>query len=139
MANINKLNALAATFGAAVAATTLSAPVLAADNPFATKQLSSGYMQLAEGGEHGAEKGAEGSCGEGKCGGEAGAAKGGEGKCGEGKCGGEGGAAKGGEGKCGEGKCGGEGGAAKGGEGKCGEGKCGGEGGAAKGDESHGA
>ena len=100
---------LAVAVGAAFSVTLASSPVAnAADNPFALNDLSSGYMQLAEG------NCGEGKCGEGKCGGE----KEGEGKCGEGKCGGE----KGGEGKCGEGKCGGE----KGGEGKCGEGKCGG-------------
>jgi uncharacterized low-complexity protein len=102
MAKFNKLNPLAATLGAAVVASVMSAPVMAAENPFAAKELSGGYMQLA--GDHG--KGAEGKCGEGKCG---------EGKCGEGKCG---------EGKCGGDKDGDKG--DKGGEGKCGEGKCGG-------------
>ena len=109
MAKFNKLNPLAATLGAAVVASAMSAPVMAAENPFAAKELSGGYMQLAGG--HG--KDAEGKCGEGKCG---------EGKCGEGKCGED----KGGEGKCGEGKCGEGKGKDKGGEGKCGEGKCGG-------------
>ncbi|MFN3713454.1 MAG: hypothetical protein ACK4SX_07345 [Alcanivoracaceae bacterium] len=114
MAKFNKLNPLAAALGAAVVASALSAPVMAAENPFAAKELSGGYTQLA--GEHG--KGGEGKCGEGKCG---------EGKCGEGKCGED----KGGEGKCGEGKCGEDkkdkkGKKDKGGEGKCGEGKCGG-------------
>jgi len=96
---------LAAALGTAFVAS-MAATATAAENPFASAELSAGY-KVADG--H-----AEGKCGEGKCGG----AKGGEGKCGEGKCGG----AKGGEGKCGEGKCGGS----KGGEGKCGEGKCGG-------------
>lgn len=110
MAKITKLNPLAATIGAAFMASALSAPVTAAENPFAATDLGQGY-QLAE-------KGMEGSCGEDKKG---------EGKCGEGKCG----ADKKGEGKCGEGKCGadkkGEGscGEDKKGEGKCGEGKCG--------------
>lgn len=54
----------------------------AADNPFVTEPLESGYLQLAEG-----------SCGEGKCGSK---------EDGEGKCGSK----DGGEGKCGEGKCG---------------------------------
>jgi len=78
-------------------------------NPFTMNELSSGYMQLAEG-----------KCGEGKCGGKKGEKEGkcGEGKKGkEGKCGGDKKMEK--EGKCGEGK--------KGKEGKCGEGKCGGK------------
>ncbi|MEA3275450.1 MAG: low-complexity protein, partial [Pseudomonadota bacterium] len=80
---------VAAVVGAALVGS-LSAFNLAsaAENPFGTTQLESGYMQLAE---------AEGKCGEGKCGGDK-AAK--EGKCGEGKCGGDKGAK---EGKCGEG------------------------------------
>lgn len=94
---------LAGTLGASMS-------TVAAENPFAMNELSSGY-QLADG--H-----MEGKCGEGKCGE---GAKEAEGKCGEGKCG-EG--AKEMEGKCGEGKCG-EG--TKEVEGKCGEGKCGGE------------
>jgi uncharacterized low-complexity protein len=73
--------------------------VQAASNPFAAQELSSGYSLAA------AEKSAEGSCGEGKCGGDMKKAEG-EGKCGEGKCGGE--AKAEGEGKCGEGKCGAE-------------------------------
>jgi uncharacterized low-complexity protein len=95
MSKTSKLNPLAATVGAAFIASALSAPVTAAENPFATTDLAKGY-QLA---------GNEGKCGEGKCG---------EGKCGEdredgdkkgeGKCGDD----KKGEGKCGEGKCGGE-------------------------------
>ena len=115
MAKLNKLNPLAATVGAAFMAGALSAStVTAAENPFVTTDLGSGY-QVADG--H-----MEGKCGEGKCGGEKGD-KSKEGKCGEGKCGGE----KGKEGSCGgdkgkEGSCGGD----KGGEGKCGEGKCGG-------------
>ena len=97
MAKINKLNPLAATVGAAVVASALSAPIAnAAENPFATTDLASGYL-VADG--H-----AEGKCGEGKCGED----KKAEGQCGEKK----------GEGKCGE---------EKKGEGKCGEGKCGGD------------
>jgi len=91
--------ALGATLAASMASTTI-----AAENPFTSQSLESGYKVMAEG-----------KCGEGKCGGKAKK----EGKCGEGKCG-EGKAKK--EGKCGEGKCG-EGKAKK--EGKCGEGKCG--------------
>mgnify|MGYP000551339134 CR=1 FL=1 len=71
----------------------------AAENPFATTELKTGYKVASK---------AEGKCGEGKCGGEKkadGEGKCGEGKCGEGKCGGDAKAKK--EGKCGEGKCGG--------------------------------
>ena len=91
-------------------------------NPFAMNELSSGYMQLAEG-----------KCGEGKCGGKKMDKNSKEGNCGskkkmkkEGKCG---------EGKCGEAKKKGmDEDKKKGmGEGKCGgskknmgEGKCGG-------------
>ena len=90
MAKLTKLNPLAMTVGAAFMASALSAPVTAAENPFAATDLAKGY-QLA---------GNEGKCGEGKCGeGKCGEDKGGEGKCGE---------DKGGEGKCGEGKCGGD-------------------------------
>ncbi|BCG63410.1 MAG: hypothetical protein methR_P1120 [Methyloprofundus sp.] len=76
-------------------------------NPFAQKELSSGYMNPVE---PDAKKAKEGtSCGEGKCGGTMAApveaSKVAEAKCGEGKCA---------ENKCSEGKCG---------EGKCGEGK----------------
>ena len=64
MAKLTKLNPLAATVGAAVVASALSAPVAqAAENPFAAADLSAGY-QLAS--DH-----AEGKCGEGKCGGDA--------------------------------------------------------------------
>ncbi|MDH5371128.1 MAG: hypothetical protein OEW99_13965 [Gammaproteobacteria bacterium] len=76
-------------------------------NPFAMNELSSGYMQLAEG-----------KCGEGKCGGKK-AKKEMEGKCGEGKCGGKKEMDKNMEGKCG--------GKKEEKEGKCGEGKCGGK------------
>ena len=67
----------------------------AAENPFATTELQTGYKVASK---------AEGKCGEGKCGGEKKAD--GEGKCGEGKCGGDK-KKSAGEGKCGEGKCGG--------------------------------
>ncbi|MDH5357930.1 MAG: low-complexity protein [Gammaproteobacteria bacterium] len=80
----------------------LSPSLVNADtNPFASTELSSGYMQLAEG-KCGGNKTAE----EGKCGGEK---KAEEAKCGadkkaeEGKCGAE---KKTEEGKCGEAKCG---------------------------------
>ena len=98
--------ALAAT-AALTAGVAMSTMASADANPFASAELSSGYMQLAEG-----------KCGEGKCGGDS---KAEEGKCGEGKCGGD---KKAEEGKCGEGKCGGD---KKAEEGKCGEGKCGGD------------
>ena len=87
---------LAALLGSAfVAAMTQVPATQAAENPFATTELQSGYKVASK---------AEGKCGEGKCGGEKKAA--GEGKCGEGKCGGDKKAAS--EGKCGEGKCGGD-------------------------------
>ena len=91
MAKLTKLNPLAATVGAAVVASALSAPVAqAAENPFAAADLSAGYQLASDHaeGKCGEDKKAEGSCGE----------KGAEGKCGEDKKG---------EGKCGEGKCGG--------------------------------
>ncbi|OUR63887.1 low-complexity protein [Methylophaga sp. 42_25_T18] len=95
------------TAGIALTPTLASADT---SNPFASAELSSGYMQLAEG-----------KCGEAKCGADK---KEAEGKCGEAKCG----ADKKAEGSCGadkadkEGSCG-EDKAEK--EGKCGEGKCG--------------
>ncbi|MDO9623171.1 hypothetical protein [Pseudomonas sp.] len=92
------LNSVVATLGA-VLLSSAAFSVQAASNPFAAQELSSGYSLAA------AEKSAEGSCGEGKCGGDMKKAEG-EGKCGEGKCGGE--AKSEGEGKCGEGKCGAE-------------------------------
>lgn len=96
MAKLTKLNPLAATVGAAVVASALSAPVAqAAENPFAASDLNAGYQLASQ---------AEGKCGEAKCG----ADKKAEGSCGEkgaeGKCGED----KKGEGKCGEGKCGGD-------------------------------
>jgi uncharacterized low-complexity protein len=84
---------LAVAIGTAVAATFSMTPIVnAGQNPFGMTDLSSGYMELAEG-----EKKADGSCGEGKCGGEMKKKmemeqkKKAEGSCGEGKCG---------EGKC---------------------------------------
>ena len=104
---------MVAVVGAAFIAGMATTPLAsAAENPFAAKELSSGYSQQVAMNE--------GKCGEGKCGGDK--AKKAEGKCGEGKCGGD--KAKKAEGKCGEGKCGGD--KAKKAEGKCGEGKCGG-------------
>ena len=74
MKSINTRKALLATLGTVmVSGAVLSTSAQAAVNPFGMAELSSGYMQLAEG-----------SCGEGKCG--AGMKKAGEeGKCGEGK------------------------------------------------------
>jgi len=92
---MKQLNPLVATLGAALlSATAFTAQ--AAQNPFAVQELSSGYNLAA------ADKAAEGSCGEGKCGGEVKADS-------EGKCGGEAaGKTASAEGKCGEGKCGAE-------------------------------
>ncbi|MFT5593549.1 MAG: putative low-complexity protein [Oceanicoccus sp.] len=101
-----KMKPLAMALGATLAAS-MATTALAAENPFTSQSLESGYKVMAEG-----------KCGEGKCG-ESKTKK--EGKCGEGKCG-EDKAKK--EGKCGEGKCG-EDKTKK--EGKCGEGKCGGK------------
>ena len=92
MANNSKfVNPVAAAVGVAfVSSLAASTTVVADDNPFSTADLDAGY-QLA------GEKGEEGKCGEGKCG----ANKGAEGSCGE----------KGAEGSCGEkgkeGSCGG--------------------------------
>jgi uncharacterized low-complexity protein len=76
--------------GAAVAST-LAGSAQASENPFALKELASGYVQLAEAGKDGKEM----VCGEGKCGEK----KAKDGKCGEGE-------KKAKDGKCGEGKCG---------------------------------
>jgi uncharacterized low-complexity protein len=92
MTKSNKTTIALAASAALTAGLAMSTAATADANPFASAELSSGYMQLAEG-----------KCGEGKCGGEKKADK--EGKCGEGKCGAEKKAEK--EGKCGEGKCGG--------------------------------
>jgi uncharacterized low-complexity protein len=92
---------IALAVGGAFALSLGSAAIAASSNPFEIKTLSSGY-QVAD--NH-AEKGADGKCGEGKCGAEK---KAHDGKCGEGKCGAEKGAEKAKDGKCGEGKCGAE-------------------------------
>ena len=120
--------------GMALSPTLASADV----SPFETAELSSGYMQVAEGncggdmpktgeakcGAEMKEKMAEGKCGEAKCGAEM-KEKMGEGKCGEAKCGASkvdadflannssyvaamGAMKAANEGKCGEGKCGGD-------------------------------
>ena len=95
----SQMKPLAMALGATLAAS-MASTSLAAENPFTSQSLESGYKVMAEG-----------KCGEGKCGSSK---MDKEGKCGESK------ANK--EGKCGEGKCG-ESKAKK--EGKCGEGKCG--------------
>lgn len=97
----SKKTSIALAAGAALTAGLAFSPLASADaNPFASAELSSGYMQLAE-------KDAEGKCGEAKCGEDM--KKDGEGKCGEAKCGGEmKDDMKDAEGKCGEAKCGGE-------------------------------
>ena len=125
MSNKKSMTTLSIAAGTAfVASLAMGSVANAAEgaNPFSMNELSSGYMQLAEG-----------KCGEGKCGGKKMDKTSKEGKCGdnkkmkkEGKCG---------EGKCGEGKkmdkaskegkCGGDKKMKK--EGKCGEGKCGGK------------
>ncbi|WP_353571881.1 low-complexity protein [Candidatus Albibeggiatoa sp. nov. BB20] len=121
---------LSLAIGTAFTISLATAPVAnAAENPFATSTLNSGYMVAMNLEADANKEGKEGKCGEGKCGddkadkeGKCGGDKADkEGKCGEGKCGGDK-ADK--EGKCGEGKCGGDK-ADK--EGKCGEGKCGGD------------
>lgn len=104
--NVTK-KSIALAVGGAFALSLSAATVSAAENPFAIKTLSSGY-QVAD--NH-ADKGADGKCGEGKCGAEK---KAHDGKCGEGKCGAE---KKAADGKCGADK--------KAADGKCGEGKCG--------------
>jgi uncharacterized low-complexity protein len=102
MSKKSQLKPLSIALGTAFAASMAASNVATAaeGNPFATNQLSSGYMQVAAEGKCGGKKEAEGKCGGKK------ADK--EGKCGEGKCGAQKKAKKKGtEGKCGEGKCGG--------------------------------
>ena len=85
-----KKTTIALAAGAAMTASLALSPLTAsADaNPFASAELSSGYMQVAE------NKANEGKCGEAKCGAEKKAQQ----KAEEGKCGGE---KKAEEGKCG--------------------------------------
>ena len=86
----NKIKPVAAVLGTTFAVSLMASPLANAEqNPFEINELTSGYMQLADG--HG-----EGSCGEGSCGENKG-----EGSCGEGSCG-----ESEGEGSCGEGSCG---------------------------------
>lgn len=73
-----KKSSLAVAAGSLLTATLAFSPLVSADvNPFASAELNSGYMQMAD-------KDAEGKCGEAKCGEDM---KEGEGKCGEAKCG----------------------------------------------------
>lgn len=99
---------LSLVIGGAFAASVAATSVVAAENPFALKPLSSGYMVA----EHHGEKDKEGKCGSGKCGAEkkSDAKSDAEGKCGTGKCGSEMKSDKktDTEGKCGTGKCGAE-------------------------------
>ncbi|MBE0439442.1 MAG: low-complexity protein [Gammaproteobacteria bacterium] len=104
----NKTTIALAASAALTAGLALSPMTVSADtNPFASTELSSGYMQLAE-----AEKANEGKCGEAKCGANKEGEKAKEGKCGEAKCGANKDGAKAAdgekakEGKCGEAKCG---------------------------------
>lgn len=97
---LTTLSIVGTAFAASLAASNVASAQESGANPFTMQELSSGYMQMAEG-----------KCGEGKCGDsmKKGAK---EGKCGEGKCGED--KKKGAkEGKCGEGKKGEK-------EGKCG-------------------
>lgn len=59
-----KKSTLTTLIGAAVASTTLGAAANAQENPFALKELASGYVQVAEMGNDGKEM----KCGAGKCG-----------------------------------------------------------------------
>lgn len=96
---------MALVVGGAFAASIAATSVTAAENPFALKPLSSGYMVA----DHHGEKDAEGKCGTGKCGAEKDKKVEAEGKCGTGKCGSEMKDKKtDAEGKCGTGKCGAE-------------------------------
>ncbi len=95
----NKTASILATSAALSVGLSLAPTLVSAEtaNPFASSELSSGYLQLAEGkcGDN-MKKDAEAKCGANKK-----VKK--EGKCGEAKCGAN---KKKAEGKCGEGKCG---------------------------------
>jgi uncharacterized low-complexity protein len=96
----NKISSMSALLGVALATTTLSPMVVAADSTFATENLSTGYT-LAH--NDTTKTDAEHKCGEGMCSAEhkqdaSSASSAADTKADtEGKCG---------EGKCGEGKCG---------------------------------
>ena len=85
MKNIHKTKF---AIGASIMAGLTTGCATSENNPFAQKELSSGYMNEAE---SASEKVKDGACGEGKCGGKMAAPveepKTTEGKCGEGKCG----------------------------------------------------
>jgi len=69
----NRKKMISIAIGSAFAAASAVPVVSAADNPFASHSLSSGYM-VADAHKHGEKKSGEGKCG-------------GEGACGEGRCG----------------------------------------------------
>jgi uncharacterized low-complexity protein len=94
---------LSLVIGGAFAASIAATSAVAAENPFALKPLSSGYMVA----DHHGEKDKEGRCGSEK---KPDAKSDTEGKCGTGKCGSEMKSDKktDAEGKCGAGKCGAE-------------------------------
>lgn len=100
---MKKQNFAALALGSAFAAITLSPLASAADNPFSSAKLDSGY-QLAQADT----KAKDGKCGEAKCGADKKATeKRKDGKCGEAKCGADKKAMdKKADGKCGEAKCG---------------------------------
>ena len=108
---MNSTPKLSVVIGASLAASMAVANAAHADQSlFGFQSLSHGYNVAMIEGACGADKKAEGACGEKKKDGACGEKKA-EGKCGE---------KMKAEGKCGEGKCG-----EKKKEGKCGEGKCG--------------
>ncbi|MGR9091626.1 MAG: HvfA family oxazolone/thioamide-modified RiPP metallophore [Gammaproteobacteria bacterium] len=75
-----QLKPIAAALGTTFAVTLAASPLAnAAENPFSVTTFESGYMVSGD-------DGAEGKCGEAKCGGDKTES---EGKCGEGKCGGD--------------------------------------------------
>ncbi|MET0068252.1 MAG: low-complexity protein [Candidatus Thiodiazotropha sp.] len=102
----NRLTLTATTLALGLGGASLIAQ--ADSNPFGLSQLPGGYMVVAD-------KGAEGKCGEAKCGAEKASSKMTEGQCGgqsdtkssEASCGGNKGGEKSSEAKCGEAKCGG--------------------------------
>ncbi|MBS1213247.1 MAG: uncharacterized protein H6R26_1864 [Proteobacteria bacterium] len=65
MSNTEK-KSLATVIGATLVTSLSAASVQAAENPFALKELASGYAQVAEAGKEQKES----ACGEGKCGAE---------------------------------------------------------------------
>jgi len=91
MSKNRKLSPLATAVGVSIVTSLASLPVThAAGNPFAAKDLGSGYTQVAEGNCGGKKEMKAGHCGgkkdmkDGHCGGKKGKK---DGKCGEGKCG----------------------------------------------------